>query len=305
MRKAALVVAMAVAMVFAIPNIASAMCADTEFFSKLPGEWIVKKFNKDDANFNICIVGRVANDNDCAAYYSSEGDFRGVVYDSTGAVAYIDDNMKCACGTAEQKNQYFICRALVPKIKVGSASQIVVQAQNYTPTGCNWSDSYNIPGIVVGTDADGTCIADNTEGSGGSGGGFMVANQLADDDDDGVPNVYDNCRDVANADQADTDSDGVGDACEDGDEADADSDGVPDISDNCPNDYNPQQEDADEDGLGDACEADAAPPSSSPPGAETGDGGMCSLNVAAGPNAAPFLMMALALIPILRRRRRG
>ena len=36
----------------------------------------------------------------------------------------------------------------------------------------------------------------------------------ADDDDDGVPDVTDNCKDVKNADQKDTDGDGVGDACE-------------------------------------------------------------------------------------------
>ena len=35
---------------------------------------------------------------------------------------------------------------------------------------------------------------------------------------------------------------------------DGDDDGVPDISDNCPDDYNPDQEDSDQDGIGDVCD---------------------------------------------------
>ncbi len=49
----------------------------------------------------------------------------------------------------------------------------------------------------------------------------------SDCDDDGVANTTDNCPTIANADQLDTDSDGLGDACDDDD----DNDGVPDTSD--------------------------------------------------------------------------
>jgi hypothetical protein len=49
----------------------------------------------------------------------------------------------------------------------------------------------------------------------------------ADDDNDGVLDVSDNCPLVANADQADRDGDGTGDACDPLDNRDPDGDGVP------------------------------------------------------------------------------
>ncbi len=72
-----------------------------------------------------------------------------------------------------------------------------------------------------------------------------------DADGDGVPDDVDNCPTVANADQADCDNDGIGDACE----TDSDADGVVDDCDNCPLVANVDQSDCDNDGIGDACEA--------------------------------------------------
>ncbi|GAF77431.1 unnamed protein product, partial [marine sediment metagenome] len=72
-----------------------------------------------------------------------------------------------------------------------------------------------------------------------------------DDDDDTIPDADDNCPLVANTSQTDTDSDGLGDACDDDD----DDDTIPDANDNCPLVVNASQTDTDSDGLGDACDS--------------------------------------------------
>eukprot|EP00698_Gefionella_okellyi_P024487 TRINITY_DN864_c0_g1_i3.p1 TRINITY_DN864_c0_g1~~TRINITY_DN864_c0_g1_i3.p1 ORF type:complete len:422 (+),score=59.44 TRINITY_DN864_c0_g1_i3:165-1430(+) len=79
-------------------------------------------------------------------------------------------------------------------------------------------------------------------------------------DADGVADNEDNCPLVENADQADNDQDGLGNACDstpngDSGPADADNDGVPDAQDNCPSVANADQADNDQDGLGNACDS--------------------------------------------------
>jgi len=89
---------------------------------------------------------------------------------------------------------------------------------------------------------------------------FEVSDTYIDDrDGDRETNFTDNCPDVSNADQIDTDRDGLGDACDpDSDNTnpyigDADRDGVVDSYDNCASVFNPLQSDADADGRGDLC----------------------------------------------------
>lgn len=71
-----------------------------------------------------------------------------------------------------------------------------------------------------------------------------------DTDGDTIADDIDNCPATANADQADADDDGIGNACD----FDADNDAIDDSNDNCPSIANANQLDADNDGIGDACD---------------------------------------------------
>ncbi|SDD88280.1 thrombospondin type 3 repeat-containing protein [Riemerella columbipharyngis] len=73
-----------------------------------------------------------------------------------------------------------------------------------------------------------------------------------DIDGDGILNNQDNCPNIANPDQKDSDNDGIGDTCD----SDIDGDGIPNVQDNCPNIANPDQKDTDNDGIGDTCDND-------------------------------------------------
>jgi hypothetical protein len=69
-------------------------------------------------------------------------------------------------------------------------------------------------------------------------------------DQDGVDDSRDNCLNVKNPDQKNTNGDEFGDACQPGDQ---DMDGVTDAVDNCRWVANPDQKDEDNDGVGDVC----------------------------------------------------
>jgi hypothetical protein len=75
---------------------------------------------------------------------------------------------------------------------------------------------------------------------------------LRDTDGDGILDGTDDCPTVADADQLDSDGDGVPDACD----PDVDGDGAPNHIDPCPSVASASQSDMDNDGTGDACDID-------------------------------------------------
>jgi hypothetical protein len=85
-----------------------------------------------------------------------------------------------------------------------------------------------------------------------------IAYAACDDmDGDTICAEFDNCPAQWNPNQADSDSDGIGnwcDSCPDDANNDEDLDGICAAADNCPDAANPGQEDVDSDGLGDVCD---------------------------------------------------
>lgn len=73
-----------------------------------------------------------------------------------------------------------------------------------------------------------------------------------DEDADGIQDRNDNCPGIANADQIDLNTNGLGNACD----ADMDGDGVPNNLDNAKEFPNPDQLDKDHDGLGDVADSE-------------------------------------------------
>lgn len=90
-------------------------------------------------------------------------------------------------------------------------------------------------GDVCDPDIDGDGVPNGSDGPGGACQtipGTAAFGGCHDNDGDNISSATDNCPDHANPDQADTDLDGPGDACDAPD--DTDEDGFPDVLDNCP-----------------------------------------------------------------------
>ena len=106
-----------------------------------------------------------------------------------------------------------------------------------------------------------------------------------DQDKDGIPDPVDNCPEVPNPDQFDSDSDGRGDACENtegtnsgnnvnnGTDEDYDGDGISGREDNCPYTPDPFLTDSNGDGIGDICQYTSV---------VTGNGFTCALTLDEG-----------------------
>lgn len=110
-------------------------------------------------------------------------------------------------------------------------------------------------GICVAGDVALACFVDTDCGQGG-----ICSADQEDSDSDGLGDACDSCPFLAGAPQLDSDDDGVGNACDNCpfqpnvEQRDADEDGAGNACDNCEFTVNPEQDDADGDGWGDACD---------------------------------------------------
>ena len=123
--------------------------------------------------------------------------------------------------------------------------------QDFSAASPSWLPAFNGMSNVKVTDIDlrdDNAVFASTYGRGVFSGEFSL-DANGDVDGDGILNGVDNCVNTPNADQADSDGNGIGDVCQD-----TDGDSILDIDDNCAETSNPDQADTDGNGIGDACQ---------------------------------------------------
>ncbi len=135
-----------------------------------------------------------------------------------------------------------------------SPTKVILRFGSYanasSPAGATFStsDAYYISSLSTGQ----VSIIASAPGFFPASTAVNVVPDYLDIENDSIPDSTDNCPDAYNPDQYDSDSDGIGDACDS--MTDSDSDGIADSKDNCPMVSNSAQADKDGDGYGDACD---------------------------------------------------
>jgi hypothetical protein len=127
----------------------------------------------------------------------------------------------------------------------------VAPASGFQPSGFATGDCVTVTGFYLESDILQVFSGESSED--------CTAEEVVDTDGDGVPDDQDNCPEIANADQLDTDADGLGDLCDPNPtvpDVDTDGDGIVDALDICPTVSNPDQnaEDLDGNSVPDECE---------------------------------------------------
>ncbi len=182
---------------------------------------------------------------DCAP---DDGNIHGVPAELGPSVRFLDDRVTLAWNPATDAEVYEVYKG-----RVRGAFEYRHTCHDVDVDGTASEDTFEpaIGELFYYLVASKNCFGEGPLGAASDGSARPGPDGCPDGDGDGVRDLVDNCPDEDNADQADLDRDGSGDACD----PDDDGDTIEDAADNCPRVGNPGQEDADADGLGDACDA--------------------------------------------------
>ena len=118
-----------------------------KLFSDADGESAAVKFAKDSSTLNVCLIGKIINDNDFNDYYINEGDFTVKVI-SAGSDLIAEKPLKCL---AENKaiNQWFACAFEIGSDEIPSSnliqSRLKIVAETYEPSACSILEYIDMP----------------------------------------------------------------------------------------------------------------------------------------------------------------
>ncbi len=217
--------------------------------------------------FGLCVAGNFClDDNDCGegqdcvgnvcaivAPTDSDGDGIGNAFDNCLNVPNANqlDSDEDGFGNACDNCPVFVNPDQQDSDADGVGDACELQCQNNA--GCAAGEQC-IQGMCVG-DADSDGVIDGSDNCVN----VANANQVNSDGDE-FGDACDNCPSISNSNQQNSDADTVGDACDNClffsnlNQLDSDADEVGDACDNCVQTLNPSQQDSDNDDVGDACE---------------------------------------------------